>query len=61
MNDRLTRDIEQIIAENGLKAVIGALARYCHSPNYQHYNTTIMATVFRRLNKLYEYLDEKSQ
>ncbi len=58
---RLKRDLEQLISENGLKSVIGALARFCKSPPTQTYPQPIMATLFRRLNKLFEYLDEKSQ
>jgi hypothetical protein len=59
MSHKLTNDVERLISENGLKAVIGALARYCNSPSYQHYSVATMATVFRRLNKLFEYLEEK--
>lgn len=58
---RLDRDIAQIVSENGLKFVIAALSRYCRSPPVQTYPTKIMATTFRRLNKIYEYLDESSQ
>lgn len=61
MNDRLKRDLEQLISEHGLKYVIAALARFCHSPSHQIYPEKIMATTFRRLKKIYEYLDEASQ
>lgn len=58
---RLQRDVEQLVSENGLKYVIAELARYCRSPPVQYYPTQVMATAFRRLNKIYEYLDEASQ
>jgi hypothetical protein len=58
---RLKRDVAQLISENGLKSVIGELARYCHSPPSQIYPWQVMQTMFNRLNKLYEYLDGKSQ
>jgi hypothetical protein len=59
--DRLNRNLAQLISEYGLKSVIGALARFCHSPPHQFYPEKVMATAFRRLNKIYEYLDEVSQ
>ena len=53
---RVDEDIKKLVAEYGLAGTIAALARYCHAPPAQHYPTGVMATCFRRLNKLYEYL-----
>jgi hypothetical protein len=58
MSERLKNDLEQLISENGLRSVIGALARFCHSPPHQLYPERVMATLFRRLNKLFEYLGD---
>jgi len=45
---RLDRDVEKLVSENGISDVIAALARYC--------NDRGMPVVFRRLNKIYEWL-----
>lgn len=45
---RLDRDIERIVSENGIRDVIAALARYA--------NEMGMPVVFRRLNKIYEWM-----
>lgn len=45
---RLDRDIERLVSENGIRDVIAALARHC--------NDMGMPVLFRRLNKIYEWL-----
>jgi len=57
---RLKRDVEQLISEHGLRSIIGELARYCYSPPHQLYSQPTMATLFRRLNKVYEYIEGKN-
>lgn len=48
MKSRLDTDIEKIVTENGIQDVIAALARYCNDKG--------MHPIFRRLNKIYEWL-----
>lgn len=48
MQDRLDRDIAQIVEENGMSDVIAALARLA--------NDKKMSVLFNKLNKIYEWM-----
>lgn len=53
MKSRLDRDIDQIIAENGIHDVIAALARYCHR--------TERKVLYHRFVRIYEWLTAGSK
>lgn len=46
----LDEEIEQLVLRRGVKDVIAALARHCESHG--------MIVLFRRLNKIYEWLTD---
>jgi hypothetical protein len=45
---RLDNAVEQLVSEHGLADVIAALARLCNKRGFP--------VIFRRLNKIYEYM-----
>lgn len=55
-SSKIDTDLRELIGKYDLSTVIAALARYCYRPTTQYYPERKMATAFRRLNSIYEYL-----
>jgi len=59
--EKLDEAVRTLAREHGSANVVASLARLFRSPDRQYHEQRVMATCFRRLNAVYEYIKKASE